>query len=218
MVMTHKNNGFFLKTGSRSFTLVEILVVSMILAIVSLAVFSTFSNGIKLYKRMTVDSGAIDRAIFLDRLTTDLRNAFLFTGLEISGQDDSCSLPSVVYQPALQARSIGRVNYVYDSGSKQLLRTQSDYAQLYAGRQPQVRQRLSGISSARFSYYRKDPEKNAYLWLDAWDISEEVPLAVRLELTEGSDVDERKTVRTVWLPVADAAVISNTTADEGSGG
>jgi hypothetical protein len=218
MAMTHNNNGSSSKTGSRSFTLVEILVVSMILALVSLAIFSTFSSGIKLYKRMTVESGAIDRAIFLDRFTTDLRNSFLFTGLEISGQDDSCSLPTVVYQPALQARSIGLVNYAYDSGSRQLLRTQSDYAQLYAGRQPQVRQRLSGITGARFSYYRKDPEKNAYLWLDEWDIPDEVPLAVRLELTEGSGEDERKILRTVWLPVADAGVISNTTADEGSGG
>jgi prepilin-type N-terminal cleavage/methylation domain-containing protein len=209
MAMTHKNNGF---------TLVEILVVSMILALVSLAVFSTFSNGIKLYKRMTQESGAIDRAIFLDRFTTDLRNSFLFTGLQISGEDDSCSLPTVVYQPALQARSIGMVNYAYDSGSKQLLRTQSDYAQLYAGRQPQVRQSLNGVSGARFSYYRKDPEKNVYLWLDEWDVPDEVPLAVRLELTEGSDEDERKIVRTVWLPAADAAVISNTTEDEAPGG
>jgi prepilin-type N-terminal cleavage/methylation domain-containing protein len=120
----------------RGFTLVEILLVSAMFAVISLAVFNAFSNGFKLWARgqHVLVEGNI--AIFLDRIANDLRQTVIITGIPIKGDSTELSFPAIIRAPADPNSSrakegitnqIGAVRYVFDPDQKKIFRSQAVY-------------------------------------------------------------------------------------------
>jgi len=63
----------------RGFTLTEVLLVSAMFAVISLAVFNAFSNGFKLWARGQHVMVEGYTAIFLDKISEDLRQTVLMS-------------------------------------------------------------------------------------------------------------------------------------------
>src|SRR3989338_4885613 len=93
--MKRKNKGFIpLETIGQpekrkrflsGFTLIELLIVSALLAVVSLALFSVFNSGIKIWQRINQTSINEDLNIFLSKFARDLANGFSFSAINFSG-------------------------------------------------------------------------------------------------------------------------------------
>lgn len=122
----------------RAFTLVEVLLVSAMFTLISLAVFNAFSNGFKLWARGQRVMVEGDTAIFLSRISEDLRQTVPISGIPFKGSSMELSFPAVIWAPAdpMGSRSqegitdqIGAVRYVYDSAQKKILRYQAVYGQ-----------------------------------------------------------------------------------------
>ncbi len=195
MLDTMKNK---IKSG---FTLVEMLIVTVILAITSLAIFSTFSNGIKIYNRINSEATLADLAIFSDRFGQELRNSVNFTPIKFVGKKDELEFATLVNSPRMQKRSLGRVKYGWESSRERLMRFTGDYSGVYNQEDLSLRQSLDQVKSAVFSYYYFDNLTRDFAWAEEWNKGY-LPSAVRMELELFQAGSEVKLVRTFDIPTA----------------
>jgi prepilin-type N-terminal cleavage/methylation domain-containing protein len=180
------------------FTLVEVLIVTVILAIISLAIFSTFSNGIKIYNRINSKDTLADLAIFCDRFGQDLRNSINSTLINFIGKAEELEFASLLNSPRMKMRSVSLVKYVWDSSSEKIKRFTSDYSGVYNQEELSSRQSLDKVKSCQFRYYYLDNLTKSFLWAEEWN-KDGLPAAVRMEL-ELKNRPETKFTRTFNIP------------------
>jgi len=153
----------------RGFTFVEIMLVTAIFAMISVAVFTCLSNGIKLWERGKKLAVEEDASIFLDRFAGDLRNSFSYSRISFSGQEFRFEFPTIVWTPAdrVSVRAdegfvdqIGKVKYAYDPERSLLIRAQANYAQALHGEWGDERVIVPVVKEFRLHYFygsSKDP-------------------------------------------------------------
>jgi prepilin-type N-terminal cleavage/methylation domain-containing protein len=188
------------KKNNRGFSLVEILFVTLILSIISLAIFTTFSNGIKIWNRINKKTTQEDLVIFCDRFGTDLRSSFKFKGIDFIGQKDRLEFASLVNSQRLNPRTVGRIIYAYEPNSKTLSRFQNDYSSVYSEEQSLPKQSFKNIKSVKFEYYFYDNVSKEYLWLEDWS-KDGLPQAVRMEMDFDTADMQVKLTRTFGISV-----------------
>jgi prepilin-type N-terminal cleavage/methylation domain-containing protein len=182
------------------FTLVELLIVTVILAIISLAIFSTFSNGIKIYNRINSEGTLADLVIFCDRFSLDLSNCINNSLIKFIGKPEELEFASVLNSPRMQKRTVSRIRYAWDSSSEKIKRFTYDYSGVYNQEEVPSRQSLDKIKSCVFRYYYLDNQTRDFAWAEEWN-KESLPVAVRMEV-ELTDNLETKITRTFNIPIA----------------
>ena len=84
-------------SSPRGFSLIELVIVSSLLVLVSLAVFSVFSGGLKIYRRAQSYQGEkADILIFLEKMERELRNTFNYSAVNFIGDPEKISFPGIV--------------------------------------------------------------------------------------------------------------------------
>lgn len=144
------------------FTLMEILLVSVLIAAVSIAIFGVMNNGIKLWGRGMVVNKKGDLFIGLEKIAQDLRSALPFSLIAFKGAQTKVSFATIVLTPADGKSSraheglideLGAVEYRYDSAEGKLLRRQANYGQALKKQWGKDQEIASGISDVQFNYY-----------------------------------------------------------------
>jgi prepilin-type N-terminal cleavage/methylation domain-containing protein len=186
----------------KGFTLIEMLLVTTMVAVISLAVYATFNSGIKIWQRVNKQIAEEDINIFFDKFASDLRNTFKFSGINFSGKEDEVEFATIVNSPRLHIQTVGMSLYSYDSRAKALKREQMDFSQLCNHEANPAQVLLKEVTALKFSYYFFDKDAKQYIWGKEWD-RDGLPLAVRIELSVGPDEKEKakKFVRTINIPV-----------------
>jgi prepilin-type N-terminal cleavage/methylation domain-containing protein len=190
-----------MKKNKSGFTLIEVLIVAMILSIISLAIFSTFSNGLKIYNRINSEATVEDLVIFCDRFGTDLRNSLNFNGINFTGKEEELEFAGIFNSPRMQRTTIGRVKYAFNPSSGRIDRYVSDYSTVYSQEGESLRHSLDKVKSCVFSYYYFDNLTNGFAWGPGWD-KQSLPVAVRMEL-EFKDDPRTKFTRSFNIPAGD---------------
>lgn len=167
---------------NRGFTLIEMLMVSLIMSIISLGLYVTLNSGIKVWQRINNQELAAEEVnIFFDKFALDLRNSLSFTTINFIGTENGLSFASIIKSQRLEGRTIGQVLYTYDSRTGLLNRQQKDYSQIYNAEEAAPSAMLKNIKSLVFQYYVYDKERKEYFWHNE-PLAEQIPRAVRLEL------------------------------------
>ncbi len=148
----------------RGFTFIEILLVTALMASLSLAIFLCLSSGLKLWQRTQAVLVEEDVAIFFDKFSADLRNAFNFSTLAVDGREYSFTFPTIVWMPADRGSAraalgfvdqFGRVRYTFDSAKGVVTRELANYSQgtrqVWSDAAPQAL--VHGATEVRFRYY-----------------------------------------------------------------
>ena len=195
--LMRKNRKRFL-TG---FTLIEMLIVSLIMSIVSLGLYVTLKSGIKVWQRINNQQPAAEEVnIFFDKFGSDLRNSLPFTAINFIGTENGLSFPSIIKSQRLEGRTIGQVIYIYDSRTGLLKRQQKDYSQIYNAEEAASSADLKNIKSLVFQYYVYDKERKEYFWHDE-PLPEQIPQAVRIEFESQDGAKTISFTKTVTIPV-----------------
>ncbi|MFH1413929.1 MAG: prepilin-type N-terminal cleavage/methylation domain-containing protein [Candidatus Omnitrophota bacterium] len=177
------------------FTLVELLIAASIYAIVSIAVYSTFSTGMNIWRRAKEVNLEQSRVIIkLEKLCRELRQTFNFPEIGFLGTEEEVSFAQV------QDSEIVRISYSFDQGDDALLRSVDTLADILQGlpEGSEPKAYIEEIEELKFSYFYFDLAENSYLWTEVWD-QIGLPLAVKLKITTK---EEKAYVRTIFIPTA----------------
>ena len=189
----------------KAFTLVEVLVVSSLIAISSIAIFRSFGNGLKLWARAERLNREAEVAIFLDKMSEDLRSTVIVSGLGFKGSTMQVSFPAIILTKADLKSSraseglvdqIGAVQYRFDSASHTIFRRQVNYAQAIKARWAQEEFSVaSGVTDLKLQY-EATSDKGKML---KSEINEGIPSGVMVEVDFSDDSGEHHLKR--YLPI-----------------
>jgi len=196
----------------RGFTLVELLVTSFILGVISVGIIASFASGLKVYEKVQNYMGSrADVLLALERIERDLRNIVNSSVVEFIGENELISFASVT-----DDGSLGRVLYYVKGARDMFTREEQGYKLATEMKLRKGKGKVKKLVSVRdidFTFYYYDKEDKEYKWVELWDpeengdegeeISEDerVPLGVRLELTFIEGRERITLTRTVLVPV-----------------
>lgn len=180
-----KNRAIPPGTG-RAFTMVEMLLVVAVLSVITLALYRSISNGLRVWDRVYRFSVEEDVAIFMDRLTTDLRNLTMYSRFPFQGQTTRMVIPTLVRVPADRkshegsdeiVEQLGSVEYYFDGLRSSIYRKQGNYGQTVRRRSGPAGRLAQPVQSLKF-FYLKIEHQN----IVEYPALDQVPLAVRVEV------------------------------------
>ena len=195
-------------------TMVEILLVVSIVSALSLALYNTFSNGLRVWERSQRYVQEEDIAIFFDRVGRELRNGFKFSKIPFWGYETRIVFPTIIQtledkKIAGDSRNyvdqIGVVEYEFDVARGVLYRLQRNYSQALVRATVSKRSIVTNLKGVKFQYFFLDQDRNL---VQAFSI-DELPPVVRIEVTY---IDQRGEERTLTKTVMIAGGIPDEVA------
>jgi prepilin-type N-terminal cleavage/methylation domain-containing protein len=184
----------------KGLTFIEMLIASMILAVIAIAVNSSLNSGVRVWRKVNQELPQEGLNLFFDKFTHDLSNILKSAKIRLEGDGERLVFSSLVSSPRFTDKTPGEIIYVYDKGKSELRRFSRDYSDIYTDKQGSINSLLSNIVSLRFNYYFFEKERNNYSWTDTWD-KEGLPRAVRVEIEINDEDKVRKFNRIVSIPI-----------------
>lgn len=192
----HKNNGF---------TLAELLVASVIMSIIAGAVYVSFSSGIRIWNRVNQRIKQEHINIFMEKITSDLKNTFRFSQISFEGTEDSLKFATLVNVYELESEPrwpIVEVSYFLNKETNTVNRQIKNFSQIYKNEKGTIQKLLKDIHYLKFKYYFYDPRREDYFWQSEWnDNNEGLPIAVKVELGWKDNQTDRF-IKTIAIPVS----------------
>ena len=119
----------------KGFTLIELIIVASLFSIVGLAVVSSLSSGIKIWKRVYEQDLETRVGIFFEHFSKDLRNTFGHEDINLIGSKQKIQFPGLVtFKTAsgITSRATGEVSYLWNKDSRQILKVTKNLNQIVA--------------------------------------------------------------------------------------
>jgi prepilin-type N-terminal cleavage/methylation domain-containing protein len=153
-----------MRINRQGFTLTEVLLVSSMFVLISLAVFNAFSNGLKLWARGEHVIAEGYTAIFLDKIAEDVRQTVLMGGILFKGRETEVSFPAIILAPTdgngSRAKEeigtqLGAIRYAFVPYEKKIFRYQATYGQALKGQWSSPVEVADLIEGMSMRYYFK---------------------------------------------------------------
>ncbi len=185
-------------------TFIEVLIVTALVSVVSLALYHGFSNGLKVWKRsqqVVVEENII---IFFEKITKDLQNAYKFSTITFQGNRSKFSFPVILpvkisstlsNKESVYAQQLARVEYYYDYNKETIFRREGNYGQALKDQYFEPRKVVEGVDGLMFKYYYMTDNDEIY----SEDILETIPskIAVTIEFIDNG----YRRAMTKYIPV-----------------
>jgi len=179
-----------------AFTLVELLISTAILCVITLSLYSAFATGILSYNRIDSAFNTFQEArIIFNRMELDLKNTFIYSeinpGLQFKGTGKNLSFFSVIdtYEKDKIFRNICRVEYSLSSNSLKRA-CQYGLGALVKTPAPQGEEISENVKDISFAYgLPTGKAENPIEWRDSWNDKNAdlqpglLPEAVKIKLT-----------------------------------
>lgn len=174
------------RRAAAGFTLVELLLVTLLLPLVAFTAYSNFSSGFRLWKALNEDVLDEDLYLFEAKAARDFRDGLRTESLPFVGAPDAATFASIA--PARKELggddAIVEVSYFYDGGTRSIMRRTRDRHEVFAEKPGRTQVSLAGVSGFSLSYFFYDATTQAYGWSEAWAGDPvESPEAVRFEFS-----------------------------------
>lgn len=177
----------------------ELLIAVSIFSVVSIAIYSTFSSGLSVLRRVKyIDFKQQKILLKQERFSRELRESCQCRKPLFLGNKMKISFCGIVdYVPS-------RITYYFDNASGSLMRNSDRLMDIITSEgsvEPELKSKptvfVSGIKGARFLYLYLDLKKKTYSWSEEWtEIS--LPIAVKMIIS----TEAREYATTVFLPGA----------------
>lgn len=190
----------------RGMTLIEILIVVSLISVTSLALYHALANGLRVWDysdKLVVEE---DIALFVEKLSSDLRNTLYFSKIPFEGDRQSYSFPTIIKlrepkdnfsKRALVSEQIGRVFYSYDVSKKAILRRQASYGQALNNEYDAPQTLVGRVESLAFEYiYLTEKEE-----VISESVLQTVPSALVVEVTFFDQKQKKTFKRTIDVPL-----------------
>jgi prepilin-type N-terminal cleavage/methylation domain-containing protein len=190
-----------LRVNNRGLTLMELLLSTALLAVISFAVYTTLDNGINIFRRIQEENKEEEVNLAFDDFASTLRNACSYKEFFLKGTQWRLEFPAIVYSARWNKKTVGKAVYFFDAKGNSWLKEEQDFSHMSQEQEGRLKSLLNNVKSLQFKYYFFDKEKKEYLWLDESGANE-WPLAVRIEVELEGDDEDQLFSKTVNIPVA----------------
>ena len=117
------------------FTLVEVMMVTAILAVVGVVLVTVMANGVDIWTKVTGMASEEGRVVFFDKLTTDLDKTINQKDWKFQGDNRAVHIPSVV-AAADGVIMPGMRTYFFNSAKSTIEKREEDYRRVTQNRVP----------------------------------------------------------------------------------
>ena len=140
----------FRRTG---FTFIELLIVTTLVAVIGITLYSTILNGVKIWERIDTGVSVEDANIFFEKIAHELRNTFNFQNIAFYGKTDEVAFPIVskLDHSREGRQEIGRVTYAFDRKRGVIDRRYQNYSQVSEEEEGQAVEVMKRVQSMEFS-------------------------------------------------------------------
>lgn len=177
----------------RSFILIELIIATVILAIVIVSIYSAFSVGIKAWRRGSEGRDFQKIRIGLLRMQKELRNSFFFSEVPFKGISTEVTFPLVI--SGEDKDNIYVVNYYIAEDRNTGCMALKKRKTLFMDNQIPVEKDADEIiflaNSINFEYaYESKDGLKGFKWKAAWEESQKKnPLAIKINFSLGVNED-----------------------------
>ena len=194
-----------------AFTLIELVLVSGLIAVVGAALFSTLSSGLRVWQRLNSQSTLEDISIFWEELSSDARESFSFSKILFSADRDEVSFPSVISKTGKDGvkKEIGQVKYYLDSSRRVIIREQLDFSQATHERKGLKRSFGRDIEALDFKVLYYNPSSQDFSFTSSWPEGEAsfdsknrpvLPWAVNVKVRVRDGDKRQEFAQTIFIP------------------
>ncbi len=174
------------KVPKRAFTLIEMLLVASLLSVTGLAVYHSIATGIRVWEHSRRYSAEEDVAVFFEKFSLDLQNAYRYESISFEGKAAKLFIPTIVRTPIDKKISangdlveqMGGAEYFLQKGEKAIYRRQANYSQALKKKFSQARALAAPVENLKFTYYFYEDGKLK----TKKNISQEVPVSILVEI------------------------------------
>jgi prepilin-type N-terminal cleavage/methylation domain-containing protein len=188
----------------RGLTLIEILITSAILSLVGVAIYSTFANGLAIWKRANIiNQGGNNLRLSLEKINSEIRNTYNFSQIPFEGGREFISFPALIQDEKDLHYRPGQISYIFDPGEGALFKEKRSYSQIYQDKPGKKKIAIEGLKDIVFSFCYFDSVSETYRWKDDWEAEEQdsLPKAVRIEfILENGSGQKSEFIRTIVIP------------------
>jgi len=205
----HKN--FFIpaslvKRFYRAFTLVEVLLVVSLFSVTSIAIYQTFSSGLRIWDYASKFFPEEDVLLSLERMTHDLHNAFYYSIFEFKGDEHELEFTTIVTTAAdpnsgatdSYVQQVGRVRYIFDEERKQIVRQQADYSQSVNKKWQSVSVLVSGVDKVSLTYLYRSKNR----LIEQMLAKGVMPAMIRVKIDYQAEKEVRQMIRLIDIPAS----------------
>lgn len=176
--------------GLSGFTLIELVIATVILAVIAVSIYGSFSVGVKVWRRGGENRGLQKIRITLLSIQKELRSSFYFSKAPFKGASSEITFPLVAARE--DKDGIYVVNYYVTEDKNTQSKVLMKRKILFSGNQPVEDNRMDELMhSIDFEYaYEFKNGLNGIEWKGTWEESQKkVPLIVRINFSFGADKD-----------------------------
>ena len=176
----------------KGFSLIEMIVVLVITASLGIAIYTTFSQGVRLWSRTAKDRGEWKVSFFMETMTEGLRNAFKDPRWMFRGDKTILDLATISFsEKSNGAGGDGRpvyFHYVFDSENKTINVQKNHFEDVFSP-EPVKKDSMAALEKVRafeLEYYSYDERARKYRWSSKWDRGC-FPEAVKITIEQEQD-------------------------------
>ena len=172
----------------RAFTLIELIIATLILSVVIVSVYGAFGAGIKAWNRNAETKDFQKIRIALLRIQKELRSSFFFSGIPFSGTSLEVVFPAVEEKGKIYA-----VNYYIledkGKGREVLMKRKAVFTGGRLLEEQAADEFIFSADSIDFEYAHESKDAlKGFEWKDTWEESrEKIPSLVKINFKLGAD-------------------------------
>lgn len=161
------------KNKFSAFTLIELIISSLIISCVAVAVYSVFSGGISAWKRgKDINSFERNSRLVTEVMARELRNTFQLSSIPFEGTKDFFCFANIIEggisDDELLPYGIGKVSYFINEDNV-FCRMQQSYAEVFQEDSiGQIKELIPDVVSLDLSYFGYDEQEKIYQWHNTW--------------------------------------------------
>jgi len=179
-----------------AFTLIEMLLVSILFSVIGVVIASSFLSGMRIWDRVrNADYTKNDTLLSLEIIAKDFRQAIDTSFIDFEGAQDTATIATI------HNDSIVRVTYLYDVTDSALIKYTSTLVDIVDSDDaiPYVEKNvINAIDSFSFSYGSLSEESSGLIWEDTWSGEDGVFRAVKISCTKAGNNFEK----TIFIPIS----------------
>jgi len=198
------------------FTFIELVIVSSVLSIVMIAIYSSFLSGLRLWQR-SKDLSITERKIILglEKFSAQVRQSVDFeppTFVELPPQVKGFNgnkyrfsfsgferYDEKIGEERIKWQELSRITFEFDPAAKTLYRKSESYKDIFKSKEIEPVVFISGIDEASFTYYAFEEGKLKPKGDDEeWKDEDGVPAAIEINIKFKEEVKSA----TIFIPVA----------------